>query len=187
MTRPSLAHFTRLRRLADDGGRFMIVDLRGARDALLADLVVGLAPFATAVVLDVDAEQAVWRRFGSAHVGRIDGCAAAGDVALAEATAADAVLGDLASTLPRLGADAAAEIGLGSPGRCTEVLVGVDHPDALAAAGVDGYLAPASFWREMLPRARDERRRLIADDLVPRLQRMNAATADLPRARWRGD
>jgi hypothetical protein len=178
--------YLRLRRLADDGGRFMLVDLRGAEPETLADLLVGLAPFATGAVVEADAEQAVWRRHGSPHIGRLDACGEdPAALTLAQATAADGILGPTAPPeFPRFGSDAAADIGLDRPGRHGWLRTTVD-PDALTGDGVLGYLAPGTFWREALRGLdRPSRCRTIADALVPRLQALNGVTADLPPAAW---
>jgi hypothetical protein len=177
--------YLRLRRLADDGGRFMLADLRGAAPALLDELLIGLAPFTTGVVMDVDHDQASWRRYGSPHTGRLDACGDAADVALAVATAADGILGPAAPPeMPRFGTDGAADIGLDGPGGHGWIRMTTD-PAAIGGDGIAGFLAPPSFWREALddldPSAR---RRLIADVLVPRFQTLNAVACDLPPAAW---
>lgn len=175
----------RLRRLADDGGRFMLADLRGAESAVLVDLLTGLAPFTTGVVLRADPDQPLWRRYGSPHIGRLDGCADAAGAALALASAADGVLGPTAPpALPRFGPDGDADIGLDAAGRLARIRTTTD-PGAVGGPGGAGFLVPASFWSDALagldPSAR---RRAIADALVPRLQALNAVACDLPRATW---
>ncbi|MFP4271059.1 MAG: hypothetical protein ACLFTL_10900, partial [Alphaproteobacteria bacterium] len=70
-----LGVFWGLRRLADDGGRFMLLDLRGADADVLAELLMGLAPFATGVVVDPEPGRTVWRRCATPLFGRIEAVA----------------------------------------------------------------------------------------------------------------
>jgi hypothetical protein len=189
-----LGIFWGLRRLADDGGRFMLLDLRGADAALLADLLTGLAPFCTGVVLEPAPGRAVWRRCATPLIGRIEAVADAAELAAAKRTGADAVLTatDLAAAageleIARLGEDAGADLSL-RPRDAGPCLVGTrGETAALAAApSAAGYLLAAALWRDALADAATAaaRRRLIADELAPRVQALNALTADLPRAAW---
>ncbi len=185
--------FWGLRRLADDEGRFMLLDLRGATGDVANDLMVGLAPFATGVILAGETSLTAWRRFGSAHVGRADADDHPSAVDRAQRSGADAVLAGPEATaaarargLARLGSDADADIGIDSEGvagrvRTIEWSARVElEPDNA------GYLAAPSFWQGPLREASTSslRRRLIADDVVPQLQRWNGLVADLPVAPW---
>ena len=178
-----------LRRLADDGGRFMLIDLTDARAEVLVDLIEGLGPFATGVVLGQDQLDA-WRRYGSPHVGRIDRVGDARALTLAKRRAADAVLapaalGDLAheAEIARLGEDDAADLGLGA--RAAGLWVEpAGAPMEHLAAGAVGYLATGAFWQDADLAERERRRRFIADELVPRLQVLNVAALDARDPNW---
>ncbi len=178
-----------LRRLADDGGRFMLLDLRAATGDALAELIRGLAPFATGVLLEPTAVD-VWRRWGSPHVGRIDAIAAEAEIEGTPRTAADAVLAPIERQpvterlgIARMGTDSAADLGLD---RATGLRVATCHgPDASLAGDVTGYLTATSFIAPALAIADTHQRRLIvADDLAPKLQALNAQVVDLPQAGW---
>ena len=178
-----------LRRIADDSGRFLLLDLGDAADDLLADLIDGLAPFVTGVVVG-SMQTAAWRRFGSPHVGRIARVVTAADVAQAKRNAADAVLGPVAigeaalrDEIARLGDDAAAELALAPRGSGPWVERRDSAGDTLAA-GAAGYLATPAFWRPVRNLERAERRLRLADDLVPDLQRLTAAALDAAAPTW---
>jgi hypothetical protein len=188
-----LGIFWGLRRLADDGGRFMLLDLRGADETTLADLVTLLAPFTTGVVLDAEPGRTVWRRWATPLFGRVEAAADDAAVAAAKRTGADAVLAPAAcaeataaAEIARLGDDDGAELRLG-PG-ATGPWLAVTAGDAVdtTAAGLVGYLLTPAFWRQPLAAAGDAaaRRLVIADDLAPRVQALNARVADLPAAAW---
>lgn len=195
MTAPPLGVFWGLRRLADDGGRFMLADLRGADAELLADLLTGLAPFTTGVVLDPEPGRAVWRRCATTLVGRVEAVADHAGLAAAKRSAADAVLAPAAlaqaaevAEIARLGADAGADLALAARAAGPWVAVGTDVAAAAAleesAPGLAGFLLSADFWREAAALDRAARSLRLADVLVPRLQALNARAADLPVAAW---
>jgi hypothetical protein len=191
-----LGVFWGLCRLADDGGRFMLVDLRGAEAATLADLVTLLAPFTTGVVVDAEPGRQVWRRHATTLFGRIEAAGDAAAVARAKRSAADAVLAPAplaeaarSAEIARLGDDGAADLRLGDGDGMNWLAVTDGDASALEAApaGCCGHLVRPTFWWEPVAgRDGDARRRVIADELAPRLQRLNAASADLPPAPWRG-
>ncbi len=178
-----------LRRLADDAGRFLLLDLGDADGEVLDDLILGLGPFASGV-LAAPAQREAWRRFGSPHVGRVERVATAAEIAEARRTAADAVLAPAvladeatALGLARLGGDDAADLGL-VPRAAAPWIECRDVPADRLPPGAAGYLATAPFWQEIAGSERAERRRRIADDLVPRLQRLNVAALDTTRPDW---
>jgi len=182
-----------LRRLADDGGRFMLLDLRGADADLLAELLVGLAPFATGVVVEPQPGRTVWRRCATPLFGRIEAVADAAGVAAAKRTGADAVLapgelGAAAATaeIARLGDDGAADLHLGPAAAAPWLAVSDGAAIDVTAAGLAGYLLAPAFWRAPLAAAGDAaaQRLIVADDLAPRVQALNARIADLPTAAW---
>jgi len=190
-----LGVFWGLRRLADDGGRFMLLDLRGADREVLADLLTGLAPFATGVVLDPEPGRQVGRRRATPLFGRIEPAVDAAGVADAKRTGADAVVAPASlanaarrAEIARLGDDAAADLGVGAAGADGWLVASDGSTAALdaAAPGLAGYLLDAIFWRAALAAAPDAsaRRRLIADELAPRVQALNARVADLPAGGW---
>lgn len=178
-----------LRRLADDGGRFMLLDLRALEGDALADVVTGLAPYATGVVLQGDAALAAWRRFGSAAVGRVDVVETEAGLRAARETGADAVLAPAALSeaaaaigLARLGADPVADLTIGGG------LVIAADDEAVIVPGVAGYLTAASLLDPVRATAdAPARKLLIADALVPLVQRLNARVADLPEGAWLDD
>ena len=191
-----LGVFWGLRRLADDGGRFMLLDLRGAEAAVLAELFAGLAPFATGVVLDPEPGRAVWRRWATPLFGRVEAAADDAAVAAAKRTGADAVLAPAALAaaardheIARLGDDPAADLRLDGTDEAPCLAVTAGDPAVVEAARSPccGYLLTPTFWHAAL-RGLDgaARRRAIADDLAPGVQRLNAATADLPAGTWLG-
>ncbi|MFW5680545.1 MAG: hypothetical protein ACOC3D_09775 [Pseudomonadota bacterium] len=184
----ALGIFWGLRRLADDGGRFVLLDLSTAEPKVLVDLIEGLAPFATGVVL-APAQASLWCRHGSPHVGRIDRVANEAELEAARRGGADAVLADagLAASaqqlgLARLGTDPAADLGLdraaGSPW-----VQSVDRPDH-ARATAAGFLATPAFWAEVRSHSHAARRLHIADHLVPRFQRLTVQALDATPPTW---
>ncbi len=188
-----LGVFWGLRRLADDGGRFMLLDLRGAEAEVLAELTTGLAPFATGVVLDPEPGRRVWRRWATPLFGRIEAAVDAAGVAAAKRTGADAVLApaDLAAAaaaaeIARLGDDEAADLGLTPSPTAPWLAVSDGAAAAVTAPGLAGHLLTPAFWREPLAAALDAsaRRRLLADELAPRVQALNARVVDLPAGGW---
>ncbi len=195
MSAPPLGVFWGLRRLADDGGRFMLADLRGAGPEVLADLLTGLAPFTTGIVLTAEPGRMVWRRAATPLFGRIEEAVDAEAVAAAKRSGADAVLAGATlaeatgtAEIARLGDDAAADLALAA--RPSGPWLVVTDGDARVpddpAPGLVGFLLRASFWRAASATAdADARRRVIADELVPRVQALNARTADLPPGAWR--
>ncbi|TVQ38372.1 MAG: hypothetical protein EA356_03070 [Geminicoccaceae bacterium] len=180
--------FWGLRRLADDSGRFMVLDLREAEGDLLIDLIEGLAPFATGVVLLPEAVP-VWRRYGSPRIGRIDAVTDMAALTEAKQRGADAVLADAslgaaatALQLARFGRDAAADVGL-MAGALLDLLV-VEAPLDALPPGVVGHWATGAFFAPVRMGDRAARRRHIADDLVVALQRLNVAALDGPKPTW---
>jgi hypothetical protein len=192
MTAVPLGVFWGLRRLADDGGRFMLLDLRGAEAAVLADLLTGLAPFATGVVVDAEPGRAVWRRCATPLFGRIEAVADAAGVADAKRTGADAVLApaELAAAaataeIARLGEDRAADLRLGPAEVGPWLAVTDGRAFDATAAGLVGYVLTPAFRDDELAAADEAARRLaIADDLAPRVQALNARVADLLAGGW---
>lgn len=182
-----------LRRLADDGGRFMLLDLRGAEADVLADLLVGLAPFATGVVLAPEPGRDAWRRWATPLFGRIEAVADEAGVRAAKRSGADAVLAPLGCAdaarsveIARLGEDDRADLRL-APSTSAPWLAATDGtPFDVEAAGLAGYLLGPDFWREPLRANADSaaRRLAIADELAPRVQALNASAADLPAGGW---
>ena len=192
MPRLPMGRYWGLRRLADDGGRFMLLDLRAATGEALADLARGLTPFATGVLLEPAALD-IWRRWGSPHVGRIDAVTDQAEVEEAHLAAADAMLAPAALAdvtkrlaIARLGQDTDADLGLDRPSGLRVVTCG--GPEAGLLEDAAGYLSAASLIAPAL-RAADpsERRSIIADALVPKLQMLNAQVADLPEGSWLDD
>ncbi len=188
-----LGVFWGLRRLADDGGRFMLLDLRGADADVLAELLMGLAPFATGVVVDPEPGRTVWRRCATPLFGRIEAVADTAGVAAAKRAGADAVLatGELAAAaataeIARLGDDGAADLRLGRAQTTPWLAVSDGAGFDVTAAGLAGYLLAPAFWRASLAAGGDAaaRRLVVADDLAPRVQALNARIADLPTASW---
>jgi hypothetical protein len=190
-----LGVFWGLRRLADDGGRFMLLDLTGAEADVLAELLTGLAPFATGVVLESAPGRTVWCRCATPLIGRVEVARDARDVAAAKRVGADAVLAPEAlggaaadAEIARIGADHAADLALiaGAAGPWLVATDGDTAPLERAGAGAAGHLLAAAFWRDALTGLTDAaaRRLAIADDLAPRVQALNALTADLPPGMW---
>ena len=183
--------FGGLRRIADDGGRFSILDLAGAEGDVLDDLIEGLAPYASAVILD-RGQVLPWYRQGMPWLGRILRASDAGTVALAKLHAADAVLANaplaaaaLERHIARLGADVTADVALRPRDAGPWIVAVVGTVEALPA-GAAGYLADPPFWSDPLAADahRAVRRERIADELVPMLQALNALTLDLPSLPW---
>ncbi len=188
-----LGVFWGLRRLADDGGRFMLLDLRGATAEVLAELMTGLAPFTTGVVVDPEPGRTMWRRWATPLFGRIEAVADGAAVAAAKRTGADAVLasGDLAAAaataeIARLGDDEAADLRLDASTTAPWLALTDGAAVDPTAPGLAGYLLTAAFWRAPLAAAGEAaaRRLVIADDLAPKVQALNAPVADLPVAAW---
>lgn len=194
MSELPLGVFCGLRRLADDGGRFMLLDLTGAGTDTLVDLMLGLAPFTTGVVVEPTPGREVWRRCATPLFGRIEPAADDAAVAMAKRTGADAVRAPAACAptsaaheIARLGEDGAADLAIDVAGADPWVVtIRGDEAPLAATPGAAGYLLTPDFWRPALATTGDRaaRRLAIADDLAPRVQRLNARVIDRPRAAW---
>ena len=178
-----------LRRLADDAGRFLLLDLGDAEGALLDDLILGLVPFTSGVV-STSRQRDAWRRLGAPWVGRAERVVTADELRDARRAGTDAVLAPAALAdeaaalgLARLGEDDAADLGLG-PRDAAPWVEGHATDAERLAPGASGFLALPPFWQAVADGDRGERRRRIADDLVPRLQRLTVAALDTTRPDW---
>ncbi|MEO1091215.1 MAG: hypothetical protein AAFX81_11305 [Pseudomonadota bacterium] len=178
-----------LRRLANDAGGFVLLDLSGADADVLPDLMAGLAPFATGIVVDQGLALDLWRRHGSTLLGRCDIADSGATILEARANGADAVLASsplsaatMRATIARIGADSTADVALVRRTGGPWLVRTLGEADDLGDAA--GYWVDSVFWRGAIVGGPEARRRLIADRLVPALQQLNAAVIDLPRAAW---